>query len=105
LNALVGLLVSQRGKDKMNSTCRIWEVIGAIRGNCVYVKQELTRDEAHDFVRKAHMADGTMQWTFPDGEMFSAQAGTCAAWARIMWDHRKANSAICVKKQDTEVTR
>jgi cell fate regulator YaaT (PSP1 superfamily) len=66
-----------------------WEVVGAIYGNAIYVKQNLAQQEANDFVRKAHMHDGTMQWTWSDGSMFSAQPCVCAVWSRLMWEPEK----------------
>lgn len=67
---------------------RIWEVVGAIEGNCVYVKQNLLKEEADAFFEHALQPDGSVNYHWPDGEAILAQSGTSAFWMRIMYDHR-----------------
>jgi len=58
---------------------RCWEVVGAINGNCVYVKRDITQIEAKNFMYNAK-ADEVYFW--PDGEAIRVLGGTCAFWAR-----------------------
>ena len=74
----------------MSFQCRTWEVVVSTVGvGYVYLKQNLTQEEACDFIHNSRQEDGTLRWKFPDGEMFFATAGVCVIWSRVMYDHRK----------------
>jgi len=71
----------------METERRIWEVVGAIHGNCVYVKQNLLKSEARDFMEQMTRSDGSVRYQWPDGDAIFAQPGTSAFWMRIMYEY------------------
>jgi len=76
----------------MSCTCRIWEVIGAINGNCVYVKDSLTDAETLHFLDNTQVQgeSGQIRYFWPDGDGIVAPAANSAFWRRKMHEHRLA---------------
>ena len=68
---------------------RIFEIIGAIHGNCTYVKDNLTEKEAHDFIDSVQrVEDGVIRYFWPDGDAIVGTIEECCFWCRVMHEYR-----------------
>jgi len=72
----------------MTCKCRKWEVVGAINGMCVYVKQDLTAEEADAFLDTAALGQDRFKYRWPDGDRIVANLATSAFWSRLMHKYR-----------------
>jgi hypothetical protein len=73
-----------RCSEPFQCECRTWEVIGCLDGHCVYVKSNLTADEANHFLYNAIDEDGNVRYFWPDGEGIITSGRSAAFWKRQM---------------------
>ena len=74
--------MAKEGREEMNDD-RYWEVVGAINGNCVYVKRDITQIQAQHFIDCIEVYDdGTCVYHWPDGEAIRVLGASCAFWMR-----------------------